>query len=204
MRPRSAVVSLFAAALLLGNALANAEPKGKEIKRDPENKKGISPYMELIVKGEAAFVARDIQGATTAFQDAIKTDTDQMLGFYRLAEAEIEQGKLEDAEKTFEAGLSKRGPDDLKAKILFSIADLKERQKKWQAAKDAWSSYAAFLQGNAKVKGYPATATERMKQAERRLKDEIEYGKVKDRIAARLAEKEKEAAENAKKDKLNR
>lgn len=205
MRSRSALVSLFAAALLLGNALANAEPpKGKEIRRDPENKKGISPYMELVVKGEAAFVARDIPGATTAFQDAIKADADQMLGFYRLGEAEIESGKLEDAEKTFEAGLSKRGPDDLKAKVMFSVADLKERQHKWQAAKDAWASYAAFLQGNAKVKGYPATATERMKQADRRLKDEADYGKVKERIAKRLAEKEAEAAENAKKDKLNR
>ncbi|APR83691.1 Hypothetical protein A7982_09040 [Minicystis rosea] len=205
MRPRSMVVSLFAAALVLGNALAGAEPpKGKDIKRDPENKKGISPYMELIVKGEAAFVARDIAGATATFQEAIKSDADQMLGFYRLGEAEIEQGKLDDAEKTFEAGLSKRGTDDLKAKLLFSIADLKERQKKWQGAKDAWASYAAFLQGNAKAKGYPATATERLKQADRRLKDEIDYGAVKERIAKRLAEKEKEAAENAKKDKLNR
>jgi len=200
MRSRSALVPLFAAALLLGNALAS----GKEIRRDPENKKGISPYMELIVKGDAAFVARDIPGATTAFQDAIKSDPDQMLGFYRLGEAEIEQNKLDDAEKTFEAGLSKRGNDELKGKLLFAIADLKERQKKWPSAKDAWGSYAAFLQGSTKTKGYPATATERMKQADRRLKDEVDYGKVRERITKRLAEKEAEAAENAKKDKLNR
>jgi predicted Zn-dependent protease len=205
MRPRSALVSLFAAALLLGNALAGAEPpKGKEIRRDPENKKGISPYMELVVKGESAFVARDVPGATAAFQEAIKTDAEQMLAFYRLGEAEIDAGKLEDAEKTFEAGLSKHGSDDLKAKLMFSLADVKEREHKWQAAKDAWASYAAFLQGNAKIKGYPGTATERIKQADRRMKDEADYGKVKERIAKRLAEKEAEAAENAKKDKLNR
>jgi tetratricopeptide (TPR) repeat protein len=196
---------MFAAALLLGNALANAEPpKGKEIRRDPENKKGISPYMELVVKGDAAFVARDIAGAAGAYQDAIKNDTDQMLAFYRLGEVEIEQGKLEDADKTFETGLSKKGSDDLKAKMLFSIADLKERQKKWQAAKDAWASYAAYLTGNTKAKGFPGTATERMKQADRRMRDEVEYGKVRERIAKRVAEKEAEAAENAKKDKLNR
>jgi hypothetical protein len=36
------------------------------------------------------------------------------------------------------------------------------------------------------------------------MKDEVDYGAVKERIAKRLAEKEKEAIENAKKDKLNR
>lgn len=204
MRTRSVLVSLFASAILLGAAIAGAQSKGKDIRRDPEGKKGISPYMELIIKGDAAFVARDIAGATATFQEAIKSEPDQMLGFYRLGEAEIEQGKLEDADKTFEAGLSKKGSDELKAKLLFSIADLRERQKKWQAAKDAWAAYAAFLQGNPRAKGYPATATERIKQADRRMKDEETYTPVRDRIAKRLAEKEKEAAENAKKDKLNR
>ena len=58
--------------------------------------------------------------------------------------------------------------------------------------------------GYAKVKGFPATASERIKQADRRMKDEVDYGKVKERIAKRIAEKEAEAIENAKKDKLNR
>lgn len=196
------MIVLAAAALFLANAAASADPK--EVRRDPEGKKGISPYMELIVKGQAAFVARDIPGATTAFQEAIKSDATMMLGFYQLGQAEIEAGKLDDAEKTYESGLSKKGPDDLKAKLMFGLADLHERQGKWQAAKDAWAAYAAFLQGNPKVKGFAATATERMKQADRRMRDEVEYGKVKERIAKRLAEKEKEAAENAKKDKLNR
>jgi hypothetical protein len=214
MRPRSALPSLIAAAIVLGNLAANADPpKGKTILRDPENKAGISPYMELIAKGEAAFVARDVPGAAGAFQDAIKTDPEQMLGFYLLGQVEVESKKLDDADKTFEVGLSKKGmmgtggplaPDDLRAKMLFVIADLRERQHKWQAAKDAWGAYAAFLQGHAKAKGFPATATERIKQADRRMNDEVVYGKVKERIAARIAEKEKEAAENAKKDKLNR
>jgi tetratricopeptide (TPR) repeat protein len=205
MRPRLVLASLLAGTVLVGSAIAIADPpKGKEIKRDPENKRGISPYMELVVKGEAAFVARDIPGAISAFQEAIKSEPDKMLAFYRLGEAELESGKLDDADKTWEAALSKRGPDDLKAKVLFVIAGLRERQQKWAAAKDAWNAYSAFLQGNPKVHGYPATAADRIKMIDRRVQLEAEYGKVKERIAKRLAEKEKEAAENAKKDKLNR
>jgi tetratricopeptide (TPR) repeat protein len=209
MRPRFTlpplVTAALAAALALGNVVASADPpKGKEIRRDPDNKKGISPYMELVVKGQSTFIARDIPGAISVFQEAIKLDPEQMLAFYRLGEAEQEAGKLDDADKAWEAALSKKGHDDLKGKVLFNIAGLRERQQKWQAAKDAWQSYTAFLQGNPKVLGFPATAADRIKQIDRRVQLEADYGKVKERIAQRIAEKEKEAAENAKKDKLNK
>jgi hypothetical protein len=216
MRPRTLLAPVVAVAMGLVAIVAIADPpKGKEIRRDPENKKGISPYMELVVKGQAAYVARDLPGAIAAFQDAIKTKPDEMLAFYRLGEAEQESGHLDDADKAWEAALSKRctqgqgcergkGADDLKAKVMFNIAFLRERQQKWAAAKDAWQAYAAFLQGNSKIHGYPATAEDRIKMIDRRVQLEADYGKVKERIAARIAEKEKEAAENAKKDKLNK
>jgi len=54
------------------------------------------------------------------------------------------------------------------------------------------------------VPGYPATALDRIKQVDRRVALEADYGKVKERIAQRVAEKEREAVENAKKDRLNK
>ena len=210
MRASYALSLLVAAAMALGNASASADgaktaaPGSKEIRKDPEGKRGISPYAEAIAKGEGAYVARDIPGAITAFQDAIKLDTEKMLGFFRLGEAQLESGKPDEADSTWATALGKKGTDDLNAKLLFVIADLRERQHKWQAAKDAWASYSAFLQNHSKVAGYPATATERTKQADRRMKDEVDYGAVKDRIAKRELERTKEAEENAKKDKLNR
>jgi tetratricopeptide (TPR) repeat protein len=208
MRPSFALPSLIIAALTLGNVSAAADPPKvagkKEIRKDPEGKRGINPYFELIAKGEAAFVARDLPGAVSAFQEAIKLDTEKMLAFYRLGEAQLESGKPDEADVTWQAALSKKGPEELNAKVLFVLADLRERQRKWQASKDAWAAYTAFLQSHPKALGYPATPTERQKQADRRMKDEIDYGVVKERIAKRQAEKEAEAIENAKKDKLNR
>jgi tetratricopeptide (TPR) repeat protein len=212
MRPRLALTAVVCVAVALGSLVALADPKGKEVRHDPDNKKGISPYIEMVVKGEASFVARDLPGAISTLQDAVKLKPDEMLAFYRLGEVFQDSGKLEDADKAWEAALGKRcsqgcelgGPDALKAKILFNIAGLRERQQKWQAAKDAWQSYTAFLEGNSKVRGYPATAIDRIKQIDRRVQLEADYGKVKERIAARIAEKEKEASENAKKDKLNK
>jgi tetratricopeptide (TPR) repeat protein len=204
MRARYALTAIVTAAIGLGNLTASADPPKHEIRRDPLNIKGISPYMELVVKGDHAFVARDVPGAIATYQEAIKLDPEQMLAFYRLGEAEQDSGKLDEADKAWEAALSKKGPDNLQAKVLFCIAGLRERQLRWQAGKDAWLAYSAFLQSHPKVFGFPANAADRIKLADRRMKDEIDYGKVKERIAARIALKEREAAENAKKDKLNR
>lgn len=173
--------------------------------KDPENKKGISPYMEAIKKGEDAFVARDFAGAVTAFQDAVKLDSAKMLAFYRLGEAQLASGKPEEAEAIWTAALNKEGPADLKSKVLFVIADLRERQRKLDVAKDEWAKYATFLKEHASdAKGYAGTPEERTKMIERRLKDEKDYAVVKERIIKRQAEREKEAEENAKKDKANK
>lgn len=213
---RTVLASLLASAMAFSAGSALAQPKepakaaGKEapkdnIRRDPEGKTGISPYMELIAKGEAAFVARDFAGAVAAFQEAIKLDGTKMLGFYRMGEAQLATAKLEEVLATWQAGLGKKGTEDLNAKLLFVIADLYERQANWQAAKDAWGAYAAYLQSNAaKANGYAATPVERQKQADRRMKDEKDYAAVKERIAKREAEKLKEAEDNAKKDTRNR
>ncbi|AUX47831.1 uncharacterized protein SOCE26_093560 [Sorangium cellulosum] len=160
--------------------------------------------MEQVLKGQASFVARDIPGAIAAFQEAIKLDPARMLGFYRLGEAMLESGNLTEAETAWTTALGKKGTDELQAKVLFCLADLRERQKNWQGTKDGWGAYATFLTSNPKAGGYPATAAERQKQVDRRIKDEKDYAGVKERIIQREAERQKEAEENAKKDKLNR
>lgn len=224
MQDRSlAVVASLALAVAFSAAPAAAQPPaGKEKpqaaapepattpdasssqRKDPNGHTGISPYTEQVLKGQASFVARDIPGAIAAFQDAIKQDSSKMLGFYLLGEAMLESGNTAEAETAWNTALGKKGPDELHAKVLFCLADLRERQKNLQAAKEAWGAYSAYLTSNPKAAGYPATAAERQKQIDRRLKDEKDYAAVKERIVQREAERQKEAEENAKKDKMNR
>lgn len=174
------------------------------VRKDPEGKTGISPYKEQIAKGENAFVTGDAAGAATAFQEATRMDGAQALAYYRLGEALRAQNKLDEADTALKSALDKKSTEDLHAKVLFVIADLRERQGKWKEAKDAWAAYAAFVKDAPKAHGYPATAADRDKMIDRRVKDEETYGVVKARIEKRKQEVEKEAEENAKKDKLNR
>jgi tetratricopeptide (TPR) repeat protein len=223
MRARFLIASLSAAVLFVGADAAFAQPKeapkaapapakdaaGKSAapagpRRDPEGIRGISPYMEAMKKGEDAYVARDFQGAVTAFQDGIKLDVQKMLGYYRIGEAQLALNNIPEAEAQWQNALTKTGPDELKAKVLFVLADLRERQAKWQEAKDAWTAYATFCTEHPKALTYPATAVERQKVIDRRVKDEKDYGEVKERTKKREAEKIKEAEENAKKDTKNK
>jgi tetratricopeptide (TPR) repeat protein len=173
-------------------------------RRDPNGQTGISPYMEAIKKGEDAYVARDFTGAVAAFQEAIKIDVQKMLGYYRIGEAQLAAGNIAEAEAQWQSALTKSGSDDLKAKVYFVLADLRERQQKWAEAKEAWTAYSNFLQANPKALGYAATTVERIKQIDRRVKDEKDYGEVRERIKRRETERLKEAEENAKKDTKNR
>jgi tetratricopeptide (TPR) repeat protein len=227
MRARFVLASLSAAALLSGATAAIAQPAApgtpkpapakaapaKEAekaaapggpRRDPDGIRGISPYMEAMKKGEDAYVARDFQGAVTAFQEAIKLDVQKMLGYYRIGEAQLALNNIVEAEAQWQNALTKTGSDDLKAKVYFLLADLRERQMKWTEAKEAWTAYSNYLTANPKALGYPATAVERQKMIDRRVKDEADYGAVKERIKKRETERIKEAEDNAKKDTKNK
>ena len=151
--------------------------------------KGKSPYAVKIAKGHAAYVARDFQGAIAAYKDAIKDDAADPFAQYFLGEAQLAAGNIAEADASYAAGLRLVGSkDDLHGKLLFVIADLRERQGKWPDAKKAWDEYAQFLSSHPNAKGYAATATERNKVIDTRVDLETKYAAVKQRIEQRLKE----------------
>lgn len=196
---RNVARSSLGFALLAASAFAvtPAYAEEGEIRRDPEGKTGISPYMETVSEGEKAFVAKDVAKAKSLFEKAIAQDGEKILAYYRLGEVLLASEKLKEAEETWLKAKGKKGTATLEGKVLFVLADAAERQKDWKKAKDAWAAYASFLQSTPKAVGYPATAAERQKQIDRRVKDEKDGAAVKQRVAARA----KERAEEAKKKK---
>jgi tetratricopeptide (TPR) repeat protein len=156
-------------------------------------------YADALAKGEKAFVTRDFGGALTAFQQATQLRPDDPLAYYRLGEAQLALEKLPEAEAAWKSAQAKSAEATLAAKVLFVLADLRERQQKWQDAKDAWTAYTAFLEKNPKAIGYPQTAAERQKQIERRVKLEADYGEVKKRAENRIKQQKEEAESEKKK-----
>lgn len=183
---RAAASFLVLAGLTLPFAV-DAHAQGKDV-----------AYADAVKKGERAYVARDFGSAAAAFKEATGLDPSNALAFYRLGEAELALENLDGAEAAWKSAQSKSADPSLAAKVLFVIADLRERQQKWQEAKDAWVAYTAFLQKNPKAVGYLATAEDRQKKIDRRVQMEKDYGAVKKRIEDRIKEVEAEAEKKAK------
>ncbi len=168
------------------------------VRRDPKGVKGISPYQELIVKGDRAYVARDFDGAVTAYREAIKSEPEKALGHYRVGAAQLAKGDQKEAEAAFVNGLRFVGKDGtLKGKLVFALADLRERQKNNDEAIGRWKEYSKNAEDEKEAITYPATATERVARNEAWKKNVVESEEVKIRIAKRLKEADEASRKSA-------
>ncbi|MES1185102.1 MAG: tetratricopeptide repeat protein [Myxococcales bacterium] len=198
-------VSLKASAKTDGKADAKVDAKadgatvGSDgVRRDPKGIKGISPYMEQIAKGDRSYVARDFDGAISAYREAIKLEPEKALGHYRVGAAQLAKGDQKEAEAAFVNGLRFVGKDGtLKAKLIFALADLRERQKNNDEAIGRWKEYSKNAEDEKEAITYPATATERVSRNEAWKKNVADSEEVKTRIAKRLKEADEAARKSA-------
>jgi tetratricopeptide (TPR) repeat protein len=168
------------------------------IRRDPKGVQGVSPTWEAIGKGDGALLARDYDAAIAAYRDAVAKSPQNPLAFYRVAEAQKLKGDLKEAETAYNAALRVVGTDTtMKAKILFCLADLSERQKDFDQAVQRWTAYEAFVKSADKAKTYPASAAERKKRIQEWKQISTDAAAVKQRIEKRLQEVDATTRKNA-------
>lgn len=198
-------VSLKASATTGGKADAKVDARAENVtvgsdgvRHDPKGIKGISPYMEQIVKGDRAYVARDFDGAIATYREAIKLEPEKALGHYRVGAAQLAKGDQKEAEAAFVNGLRFVGKDGtLRGKLVFALADLRERQKNNDEAIGRWKEYSKNAEDAKEAITYPATATERVSRNEAWKKNVADSEEVKARIAKRLKEADEASRKSA-------
>lgn len=159
------------------------------VRRDPKGVTGISPYTEAVNRGNAAYVTKDWDKASEAYREAIGLDDAKPEGHYLLGQTQLAAGKLDEADKAWQAALKASSSHEvMQAKVLFVIADLRERQGKFDDAATAWKAYGSFVSAHPKANGYEATATDRDKVIGTRKELAAKYGEVKKRIETRQQE----------------
>lgn len=206
---RSSTLCLIATAWLTSataSLAADSKEPGKDaasvgadgVRRDPNGIKGITPHQELINKGDRAYVARDFDGAISAFREAVQLQPQNALGHYRLGAAQLAKGDQKEAEAAFVNGLRFVGKDaSLRGKLLFALADLRERQRNSDEAIGRWKEYAKNAEEAREAVTYPATATERLARNEAWKQNAADSAAVKERIAKRLKEADEAARKSA-------
>jgi predicted Zn-dependent protease len=174
------------------------------IRRDPKGVKGISPFMEAILKGDRAYVARDFDGAIAAYREAIQREPQNPVGHARMGSAQLAKGDQKEAEASWVAGLRFAGKDGtVRAKLMFLLADLRERQKNNDEAIARWKEYSKHAEQDREATTYPASASERVQRNEGWKKLSADSAQVKQRIQKRLKEAE-EASRKSASDPKNR
>jgi tetratricopeptide (TPR) repeat protein len=195
----ASVLALAAPALLLlpvvaeadgtakGAASATSTSSGAGKRVDPNNKTGLSPFMSKCIEGNNKYVSRDFPGAIQTYRDAIQMAPKNALGFYLLGEGQLAANNIPEAEASWNqaALVSAEGKDAaLRARILFVIADLKEREKKLEDAKAAWQAYTDYVTkfaGDGGV-GFPSSGASRLQAIDTMTKLNAESDKVKQKI----------------------
>lgn len=204
MRARLAILSasaaLVAVAMLLpdqdsfaagekgkpsGDAGTTAATTTDDSKYDPDNKTHISKFMETIVAANAKATSRDFPGATELYRKAIQLAPSNPLGHYLLAEVQLVQGNVSEAEASLNQAdnVGEKAPN-IKIKVLFVLADVKEQQKKWDDARAAWKRYTDYTASHdAGVIAFPSSAAARIQAMDDMLKQDRAYDVVRERIA---------------------
>jgi tetratricopeptide (TPR) repeat protein len=168
------------------------------IRRDPKGVQGVSPMWEAMAKGDGALLARDYDAAISAYRDALSKSPQNPIPQYRVAEAQKLKGDLKEAEASYNAALRLVGNDaTMKAKILFCLADLSERQKDSEQATQRWTEYETFVKSAEKAKAYPASAAERKKRIQEWKQISSDSAAVKARIESRMREGDATTRKNA-------
>jgi tetratricopeptide (TPR) repeat protein len=181
----------FATALVL--ALVAAAPVALADGKGSERRRGEAPaadatsgaYRAACADGNTKYAARDFPAAIEAYRKAIEHDPKNPLGFYLLGEAQLAGGNLTEAEASWNRASLEAGEKEpaLRAKILFVLADLKERQKKWDEARAAWQVYLDWASKYPNAGAFPGSAQSRQQVIDTVVKLDKAYAVVRQRIA---------------------
>jgi tetratricopeptide (TPR) repeat protein len=183
MRPRTLIaLGLVAGSVALALPLAAAG--GKAPAKDAAPSKSQGDFDESINQGMVKYVAKDIPAAIELFRKATQSQPRNPLGYYLLGEAQLGAGSLPDAEAAWLQAdqVSDAGPPALKAKVLFVLADLRERQGRGDDAKAAWKRYADFAAQNSDAGAFPDSAAARIRDIDKMLEQYKSYAIVRKRI----------------------
>lgn len=154
---------------------------------------------DSVADGDAAAVARNYDAALQAYRTVLKKSPQDAMLHYRMGQVLTMKGDFEEADREYSRALelASKAPG-LAAKILFCLADLRERQQAMDEATEAWNSYESYAKSQTGVSTYPATAVERKSRIQAWKKISAEAAEVKARIKQREEESDRELRRNSK------
>ena len=141
-------------------------------------------FHDACAEGNTKYAARDFAGAVESYRKAIELEPKNPLGHYFLGEAQLAAGNAVEAEAAWSRAALVAADKDprVMARVLFCMADLKERQKKWADAKTAWQAYIDFAAKSPDAGAFPTSGQSREQVLDAMMKLDKSYEVVRKRI----------------------
>lgn len=149
---------------------------------------GVPPAQESRLRGDRAFLAHDLDGATAAYREAAQRDARSAAVQLRLASVARARDDAASALGMYReaARLAAEANDDWsRARALCGIAEVYEAQAQWRDASSAWAAVREFANAHSSTL-FLGIATSRIEVIQRREQLERDYAAVRERIAERL------------------
>jgi tetratricopeptide (TPR) repeat protein len=187
-----AVLGLMLVPSLAVSAWADGDKGGGGKKSEastPAPKGPGKEYLKICEAGNAKYAGRDFAGAIDQYRKAIELTPKYALAYYLMGEAQLAAGNISEADAAWNRASLESNEQDpaLRARVLFVIADLRERQKRWDDAKSAWQVY---LDWGTKFPGanvFTASGLSRQQVIDTMSKQDKAYDIVRQRIEATKA-----------------
>ncbi|HEY3592521.1 MAG TPA: hypothetical protein VGL13_01555 [Polyangiaceae bacterium] len=169
--------------------VASAPSATPGMRLDPQGKTGMSPEMVRLREGHAAYMAHDFAAAVAAYKEALVAAPAEPSAYYFLGAAELAGGNASEADFDWQKGLKSSVPsDEWHTKLLYVVADLRERQSSFVEARKAWQELAQFADAHPSTKGAAASALQHIRAIDAHLDLEAKSAAVKQRIEQRQRE----------------
>ncbi len=165
-----------------------SKKKGDDVAADSPSTKNTpsKEYLKLCDGGNAKYAGRDFAGAIDEYRKAIELTPKQAFAYYLMGEAQLAAGNLTEADAAWNRASLESGEQDpaTHARVLFVIADLRERQKRWDDAKAAWQSYIDWGAKFPSANVVTASGQSRQQVIDTMMRQDKAYDVVRDRINA--------------------
>jgi hypothetical protein len=140
-------------------------------------------FVEACAHGAAQYAARDFSGATETFRRAMELAPQAPIGPYLLGEALFAAGDTAGAEEAWaRARVASEDDPAMHGRVLFVVAQAKERQKKWDEANAAWEAYRSWATRFPQAAPFAANAAARVAAIDKRMAQDRAAEIVRKRI----------------------
>lgn len=175
----------LAGSVVLIVLLAASAARAEQASTAPARSREDAQYNERIAEGHRLTKNNELPAALRAYQRALEVRRDDAMATYFVACVQRAQGNLDQALASFQEAARLAGDQDpvLNARALMNIAFVREAQRDFTAAREAWRAYVAFIEGHARVPDYTANARQRLDAITTWEELDQAYEPVRQRIA---------------------